>query len=251
MKKSIFIFFISCLSINLFASNTKGEDEFYRSLPKITNKKVAELNQKTIKLNNLIINYNDRTKMPNYGWVFLEQDRFKKLSFANNISINYNGLKNEQQFNFESLNKGWDKVQVINSSLLSVSDLAIKESYYNINFIPVNLSLKKAWIDLGFFQKLIVYSNKYKHNYVVVSGVFNESIKTYPSIPDYLYSILLNAKTGQTLVWLVKNNTDIDSKKIATMLVPLSSLEEKIGIEFFPTNKNVLKYKHQIIRDFI
>ena len=135
-------------------------------------------------------------------------------------------------------NSGYDKGHLCPAGDMKISKKAFDDTFYTSNISPQLHEFNEGvWNRLE--QKARYWSTKYDGLYIVTGGVLNSKLKTIGkervAVPEYFYKILLrqNNENYSMIAFLIPNKKS--ELPLYTFVVSVDDIEQKTGIDFFPT----------------
>jgi endonuclease G len=136
---------------------------------------------------------------------------------------------------------GYDQGHMVSNADLSWDRQAANESFYLSNMSPQTPSLNRGpWKQLE--TAVRAWSHEYKHTYTVYAGnIWSQNSKVIgPNrvvVPDYLFKIVVNNNTRQSLAFIMPNVAGISSD-IRPFQTTVAQIEGATGLTFpVPDNK--------------
>lgn len=220
-----------------FTSNQSSSDSLYTVayLPTSTTKQIIRHKYYTL-------SYNE--KFEQAEWVayelkkeYLKNENYKRPYFIEDPKVT-TGSADWRNYKKSGYDKG---------HLCPAGDMEFDVNAYNDTFYTSNISPQKHDFNSGIWnrieQKTRYWAEKYNDIYIVTGGVLKDSDKKIGteevSVPEYFYKIIL-AKSGakhKAIAFLVPNE-DSD-KSLYDFVVPIETIENRTGINFFPNLKNL------------
>ncbi|TEB45896.1 DNA/RNA non-specific endonuclease [Flavobacterium circumlabens] len=224
-----------------FSSNENSPDSLYTTayLPTSTTRQIVTHKYYTL-------SYNE--KFEQAEWVayelkkeYLKNGNYKRPYFIEDPKVT-TGSADWRNYKKSGYDKG---------HLCPAGDMEFDVGAYNDTFYTSNISPQKHDFNSGIWnrieQKTRYWAGKYNDIYVVTGGILKDSDKKIGTekvaVPGYFYKIIL-AKSGnqhKAIAFLVPNEDS--NKSLYDFVVPIETIENKTGIDFFPNLKN-LKSSH-------
>lgn len=143
-------------------------------------------------------------------------------------------------------NSGYDKGHLCPAGDKRYSKKAHDETFYTSNVSPQNHQFNAGiWNKLE--QKTRYWAKKYNHLYVVTGGILEKNLKTIGkdrvSVPNYFYKIILDYTEPEikAIAFLIPHKDS--SKPLYEFVVSIDELEQKTGVDFFPSLPNSIENK--------
>lgn len=135
-------------------------------------------------------------------------------------------------------NSGYNK-----GHLCPAGDMKFSKEAYDDTFFTSNISPQKYDFNSGVWnrleQKVRFWADKYDGIYVITGGVLEQNLKTIGrekvAIPNYFYKVLLDTSRDEIkmIAFLVPHQKS--EKPLYEFVISVDELEEKTGIDFFPS----------------
>ena len=126
-----------------------------------------------------------------------------------------------------------------------------KESYYE-TFLTSNVSPQKHSFNAGVWnrleQKVRHWANRYDGVFVVTGGILKKGLpaigKEQVAVPEYFYKVVLDRskKHGYKMIGFLMPHEKSDAE-LASFVVPIDSIEQLTGIDFFPKLNDSIENK--------
>ncbi len=241
MKKFLIIITIICLSLNVFASDTKVRREY-----------LPEFQEGDIILNKayLTICFNPKTNVAK--WVIYKiSDSIlsTKLDLDRPTSPKY-----PQDPDYIVLPKdvyastGYDSGHLAPAGDFKFNEKAYLDTFYVTNMSPQYGCLnQKVWCHLeSHVRRVWTENNKDSIFYVITGPVYTETIDNicfkYKKneikipVPRFFYKVIVRAKDGEFLegIAFMIENIDIDNDKLGDFKCTIDKIEDMTNINFFP-----------------
>ncbi|CAL2101258.1 Endonuclease [Tenacibaculum sp. 190130A14a] len=135
-------------------------------------------------------------------------------------------------------NSGYDKGHLCPAGDKRYSKKAHDETFYTSNVSPQNHQFNAGiWNKLE--QKTRYWAKKYNHLYVVTGGILEKNLRTIGkdrvAVPKYFYKVLLDYTEPEikAIAFLMPHRES--NKPLYEFVVSIDELEQKTGIDFFPS----------------
>ena len=187
-----------------------------------------------------VVNYNDRTKQPN--WVAY------RLT-AQSVSTH---IKRDDQFEADASipkayraelsdykNSGYDRGHLAEYSSIYFSEKSAKQSFLLSNMSPQKAGLNRhGWAQL---EKYVRFWAKAKGELYVYTGVIykNKTPRTFigkgkVAVPDYFYKVIYAPKQKESIAFVMPNKK-VEKQDVSKYRVSIKDIQDRAGVNFFNT----------------
>jgi endonuclease G len=138
----------------------------------------------------------------------------------------------------------YDRGHMTSAGDLSWSYDSMIESFLLTNMVPQNPSINR-----GAFRKLEMtvrdWAVTHEDLYVYTGPIFldnYESIGQQVAIPDSVFKIVYKPANNKAIAFIIPNKLNTVVGELSGYVVSIEEIENKIGVEFFPTMPENLKF---------
>ena len=184
------------------------------------------------------LSYNEQYEQAEWVAYLLPINTSKNVNFDRPFFIEDSKVKTHSADWRNYKNSGYDKGHLCPAGDMKISKKAFDDTFYTSNISPQLHEFNEGvWNRLE--QKARYWSTKYDGLYIVTGGVLNSKLKTIGkervAVPEYFYKILLrqNNENYSMIAFLIPNKKS--ELPLYTFVVSVDDIEQKTGIDFFPT----------------
>ena len=205
----------------------------------------AEGNNQYICHTGYALNYNNRTRVAHYV-----VEHIKKTNLSG-PAVRGNDFREDPvvpvQFRAtltDYASSGFDRGHMAPAADFTWSAQVMSESFYLSNMMPQNPGNNRGiWKYLE--EQTRAIATKYKDVYVITGTVYDKTVVPTignVSVPNQIYKIVIDAKTGRTLAYMFPN-IKLEVSDIDKYAVTVADIEQLTGIDFSPKIPANLKLK--------
>lgn len=141
-----------------------------------------------------------------------------------------------QQISARDYGNGYDNGHLVNVNSLDSNLSSMKQSMYMTNILP-----QKSLMNRGAYFKTerIAECLRDQFDIINIAGTIwgndtkNDIFKIshgLPQTPDYFYKIIINKKTGESIAWLIPNESTSVVLNLDTYIVSIKTIETLTGL---------------------
>lgn len=239
MKSKIYILQV-VLSLNIFA--------YAQQSHKIENLELPLLNQKDIVINHhgYTLSYNEKYEQANWvAYKLTAAETYKNVSRINNFHEDTE-VKSGSATDSDYKGSGYDRGHLAPAADMSWSQQSMSES-----FLYSNMSPQKPGFNRGIWKRLEEQVRQWAIDneaiYVVSGPILQPNLPTIGenkvAVPMYYYKVLLDYTQPELkgISFIIPNESSTLS--LQSFAVPIDSVENLVGIDFFPALPDELETK--------
>lgn len=188
------------------------------------------------------VNYNYKTKTAYFSVEQLKSENMRRGVRRNNNFREDKSLPEPFRATLNDYSESsYDRGHLAPAGDFTYSREVMSESFFLSNIIPQNPNNNRGiWNVLEEYTRNLTIS----HNrlYVITGTIYDSSIVYIGdkvAVPSHLYKIIVDPKTNKSLAFLIPNK-DIYIP-LTNFIVPLSTLNNLTGIDFFPGNSGIIE----------
>ncbi len=200
------------------------------------------LNKVYLIKSNYAILYNIQTKTPVY---VVEHPKINDIEGLTKRSNNFRAdrslsLKNRSQLgDYTPFSKIYDKGHLVPADDSRQSDKIMRESFLLSNIVPQNIGNNRGIWKCA--EDMVRKNINEGGDVFIISGtIYLPGYKTIGinkvGVPDYLYKIIYNKKTGRCIIFKFPNK-NLPKSELMKDTTSISELEKITGIKYFPSLK--------------
>ena len=183
-----------------------------------------------------VTHYSKTEKLPIFSAELLVPENLNgKHQRSNNFQEDPSLPSYLQVIEQDLISSGFDRGHLAPAEDMRQNSAALKQSFYMSNIVPQNPYMNRgAWKSLETYARKIAMT--YNHAYVITGTIKDESsfvLNNGPIVPTYLYKIIVTTQPFQMVAFMMPNN-DVRGTKYTNFAVPVSVIESKTKINFFP-----------------
>lgn len=180
------------------------------------------------------LNYNEVGEQPDWVYYYLSPDRVggeeKRGDNFRSDPLVITGSAEKSDYK----SSGYDRGHLCPAADNSHDPTAMSESFYMSNMSPQLPGFNRGvWKSLE--EQFRVWAVSYHGIYVVTAGILTDSLKTIGenkvAVPNYYYKIAYSEQKESMIGFLLPNASSSDS--LGSFIVPVDSIEQLTGIDFF------------------
>lgn len=184
-----------------------------------------------------VTHYNKTEKLPIFSAELLIPENLNgKNQRSNNFQEDPSLPHHLQVIEQDLISTGFDRGHLAPAEDMRQNSAALEQSFYMSNIVPQNLYMNRgAWKSLENYTRKIAMA--YNHAYVITGTIKDDNSLKLDNgviVPTYLYKIIVTTQPFQMVAFMMPNN-DVRGTKYANFAVPVSTIESKTKINFFPT----------------
>lgn len=239
------------LSVPSPASTRTFKIPVHTEIPKLQAKRQEQI----IKHEGYTVSYNSDYRIAN--WVAYEltaEEAKSKKAERSNKFVSDPDVKGATATNEDYTRTGYDRGHLAPAGDMKWSTKAMRESFYLSNICPQEPDLNRGiWKELEEQCRLWAMDNG---SLLIVTGpVITENMKrlgkNQVAVPKSFYKVLCyNTGGNYTGIAFLFDNKDYKKRSLSSMAIPIDSIEEVTGIDFFPTLPDDIEKEMETSIDF-